>query len=607
MTDASVDVSTGGRPRPIAERLRHVASALLGPLWVRTFRDPVRHGRLRLDGLSWGERQLARVGLVTLVLLLGSMLFVDVWRRGTLLDLTFDQQPIFVPEGLVPVTLTAFLVALLLIVWGALDAAPSVRVVVALTYVGTVAMLGAPTVINLSDSWILEHGVTVVRIAFGVPAAALVISAAAAARGREPKWLVPVLRGLCLLAFATMLACLLWMHVEYTNAGFQSGVQLTVHSGFTTIDGLLVPMVILASVAVVDFASDVSTSLSEPAAKARAPLLNLARAAVLVVIALKLWFEVVSQLDYWAAYLARQPGSVVRTVVMIGLLVSAAVLVNRMAPPQGEGDVDEAKERLTLVGAAVVSLVGMVGVLLIGFGEMVFSLTREAWLLDLVDHYPVGTLSTWIPLVASALAIPAGLVLLRGGWHRLRPGMSRELGSGMVVLGVWNLQAWAVTATGVPWGFSYPTVDVLVTTGVLLWVALRWRSLGLEQAALALAVLLFSWLVMSRGDYISYLGGLLGLPGVVVVVFGVLYTLASGSGFTSDSSRRLPREARMLMFTGYLLLSVVILHWLEAVHLPASDQESTYGFYFLAIPLAAWLLARRIIPRSHFADQSARA
>lgn len=606
MTDASIDVPSRVTHRPALRRGRHLATVLLGPLWTRTFRDPVQQGRLRLDGLSWGERQLARVGLVTLVLLLGSLLFVDLWRRGTLLDLTFDQEPVFVPEGLVPVTLVAFFVALLLIVWGALDASPSVRVVVAATYVGTVAILGAPTVFDVSDSWILAHGTTVVRVGFAVPPAALLVSILFGRAQRLNRWVIPFLRAACLLAFATMLTAMLWMHVEFTNAGFRSSVQSTIHGGFTTIDGLSAPLVILAAVAVVDFASDVSTSVTEPAAKAPPRLLNVIRAVLLAVIGLKVWFEVVSQRDYWAAYVTSQPSSVVRTAVMIAVLVAAAVLVNRLAPPRVEDEVDEAKERLTLVGAAVVSLAGMVGVILLGFGEMLLSLTGALWPVEVFSDYPVGPLSTWIPLVASVVAIPAGVALLRRGWSRLRPGMSRELGSGLVVLGVWNLQAWVISAIEAPWGFSYPAVDVLVTAGVLVWLAVRWRTLDLGGAALALAVLIFSWLVMSRGDYISFLGGLLGLPGVVVVVFGILYTLASGSGFASDSSRRLPREARTLMFTGYLLVSVVILHWLEAVHLPPSDLEATFGFYFLAIPLAAWLLARRIIPRSRAAEHDAR-
>src|SRR3712207_6532097 len=98
VAEARVDAPAPARAaaRPHQSRLRAVVVPLLGPLWRTTFRDPVRHGRLRLDGLSGPERQLARVGLVLLVLLLASLLFVDVWRRGDLLFLDLTSGPRFV-------------------------------------------------------------------------------------------------------------------------------------------------------------------------------------------------------------------------------------------------------------------------------------------------------------------------------------------------------------------------------------------------------------------------------------------------------------------------------------------------------------------------------
>jgi hypothetical protein len=110
-------------------------------------------------------------------------------------------------------------------------------------------------------------------------------------------------------------------------------------------------------------------------------------------------------------------------------------------------------------------------------------------------------------------------------------------------------------------------------------------------------VLVFTWLVTSRGDYISFVGGLVGLSGLVVVVFGIVWTLLSGSSFTSSSSRWLPQPARPLLFIGYVLLSVVILCWDEATHNATSGLHALSAYYFLALPLAAWLLGRRIITR----------
>lgn len=596
MAETHLDAPVASPRTPVRHRVQSTADTLLGPLWRTTFRDPVRTGRLRLDGLSGPERQLARVGLVLLVLLLASLLFVDVWRRGDLQFLDLSSGPRFVPEGLVPVTLVAFFVAVLLVVWGAMDAAPVVRVVVAVVYVGTVAALGTPSGFG-EDSWVLRHGSTVVRAAFAVPPAALLLSAALARLPRVTRWATPLLRLLSLLALATMLATMLWVSRDFRASGFTSILPLLVNTGFTLIDGLLIPLVVLAGIAVVDFATDVATSLAEPASRARARLRGLVVAAVLAVAALKLWTEVVQDRDYWSAYAERQPLSLVHTTAVVALLaVVCAVLGRLVRPGSDDAAVDEAKERLTLGGAAVIAAVPMVGIVLLGMATVVASFTGSQWGLTVARAYPTAWLSTWLPIAASVAALAGGLWLLRRGRLATTGGLTRELAVGLVVLGAWNVPAWVLDAAEVSWGFSYRLVDVLVTVGALVWLAVRGRRADVGQLAVVLAVLLFTWLVMSRGDYISFLGGVLGLPSLVVVVFGILYTLLSGAGFTTESSARLPRESRTLMFTGYVLVSVAILHWLAAVHLE-SDDVSLSGFYFVGIPLAAWLVARRIVPR----------
>jgi hypothetical protein len=285
-------------------------------------------------------------------------------------------------------------------------------------------------------------------------------------------------------------------------------------------------------------------------------------------------------------------------VLAIALLALVTAVAHRMAAPPADDAVDEMKEKLTLGGAFVTTAAGIVGIALLGFAELVLAVTSDGWGIEVANAYPVGPLSDWLPVIASIGALVVGFLLLRRGSSRLGWSRSSELGTGLLVLGAWNLPAGLINLSDFSFGFSYPTVDVLVTLAVMAWLLARWSRVNAAEASLLVAVVLFSWLVMSRGDYISFLGGLFGLPGTVVVVFGILYTLFSGSAFTSESSTRLPREARTLMFVGYLLLSVTILHWLEAIHSPPSDDVASSGFYYLGIPIAAWLLSRRIIPRS---------
>src|SRR3978361_1310721 len=86
-------------------RARRPVAAILGPLWVTTFRDPVREGRLRLDGLTGPSRHLARIGLVALVVLLGSTLFATRWRRGELIPIESGGSHDFVPPAVLALSL----------------------------------------------------------------------------------------------------------------------------------------------------------------------------------------------------------------------------------------------------------------------------------------------------------------------------------------------------------------------------------------------------------------------------------------------------------------------------------------------------------------------
>ena len=85
---------------------------------------------------------------------------------------------------------------------------------------------------------------------------------------------------------------------------------------------------------------------------------------------------------------------------------------------------------------------------------------------------------------------------------------------------------------------------------------------------------------------------MVGLSAVVVVVFGIVWTLLSGSSFTSASSRWLPQPARPMLFLGYVLLSVAILTWDETTHATTSGSDALLAYFTLGIPLAAWLLGR---------------
>lgn len=575
-------------PRTGTHPVRRLLGVVLGPLWVTTFRDPVREGRYRLKGLNGAERLAARVAVVGLLVLLGSSLFATAWRRGTLLpvDATVSRQ--FVPAGVLGITLVGLLVAWLAITWGGLRGSAPVRVLVGALYLLINADFAVDLAVDLgSGSWILQHGRLVQQVGYFAPVGALAAAALTTRWPRLDRWVVRLARLVCLVGVGCLFLGMLWTHVALLDQGQDSFTPSIVGGSLFGVGLILLPLVYISSVAVIDFAFDVSSSLATPAGTLRRGWLL---AAVLLLVAAKLWFGVAARLDYWRATLAHQPQAVVRTTICVLLLALLTWVVARFR--RSEVSL-AAKEDLTFASSLVLSSPFVLQILAVSAGIVVASQTGSASMTQRAADFPASWLNSWGMFIISALAMVAGAVLMK----RSEGGVGDEIGSGLVLVGAWGTVAGAVNNFGFTFGFSYPSVDVVVTLLVLLVVLARWRRADVHLLTTAATVLVFTWLVTSRGDYISFAGGLVGLSGVVVVVFGIVWTLLSGSSFTSSSSRWLPQPARPLLFIGYVLLSVVILCWNETTHTATSDSDALVAYYFLGIPLAAWLLGRRVITR----------
>jgi hypothetical protein len=580
-------------PRRLASsrlsRARALLASVLGPFLDTAFRDPVREGRLRLDALSRVERQLARFGLVLLVVLLGSMLLAGWWRQGDVLSLGGSHELNLLPVGVYGLTLLAFFTGFTLMFWGALDAAPTVRLLVAVTFGLTMGTLDKPPAVPTIDTWVMQHGPTIVHAGFLTAIGALLLSAALAWQPKVSRVLTATLRVVVVLALGAFFLFLLLIHHETEGTGAFGVYAFSLDTSIEGLSGLTLPLLFVSAVVVVDLAFDVSTSLQPQLARLSA---RWAFAVLVAVVALKLWTGLVGEWGQWVDLVQNQPLAVVRTVGSVTLLVVVVAVVTRFPPSD---DFVEAKERVIYLGAFLLAspfLLQLAGSCLALAGVLQFDTTA---LLSLNRDVPYGGISRWLLLVLATAAVAAGAWLMR----RSAGGYGDELGSALVVVGVWNIPASLVSAFELPVGFSYPAVDLLVTLAAVafvLWSLVRRRHVPATLSVLLTAVVVFSWLVMSRGDYVSFLGGLLGIPVVVVVVFGILYSLASDSAFASSSSARLPREARPMLLVGYLLLSVVILHWLEVTH-ETTDQDASIGFFRVGLPLAAWLVGRRLVTR----------
>ena len=157
------DYGRGGRR---VTRLRRLLVVLLGPLWVRTFRDPVREGHLRLDRLSrvasgsWRGSGWCSSGSCS-----SRCSSRTCGGRGVLLQLNGTRNELnFLPRAVLPVTLLGPAVELGAAVLGRARRQPAgqgrgraARARDRSLFTVTGAGLG-------SGAWVLDHGGTLIRI-----------------------------------------------------------------------------------------------------------------------------------------------------------------------------------------------------------------------------------------------------------------------------------------------------------------------------------------------------------------------------------------------------------------------------------------------------------
>ena len=201
----------------------------------------MREGRLRLDALSRVERQLARFGLVLLVVLLGSMLLAGWWRRGDVLSLGGSHELNLLPVGVYGLTLLAFFTGFTLMFWGALNAAPTVRLLVAITFGLTMSTLDNPPSVPIIDTWVMRHGPTIVHAGFLTAIGALLLSAALAWQPRVSRVLTATLRVVVVLALGAFFLGLLLIHHETEGTGAFGILAFSLDTSIDDLAGLSLP------------------------------------------------------------------------------------------------------------------------------------------------------------------------------------------------------------------------------------------------------------------------------------------------------------------------------------------------------------------------------
>lgn len=567
----------------------------LRPVWETAFRDPVRDGHVRIDSLGRTERHAARVGLVTLGGLLLSLLLADRWRSGDLLPIGDGTDLHFLPEGLLPVTLVTFLVAWLMLCWGALTSGWLVKVVVAACFLLVNATIALP--VTQGDARAFDWGAPAVRICyFVVPGLVLLSLTLRFLPGRVARISLAVLRVLVALGLGGVFLTTVWIHTALVDSGFDGITQQAMATTMTELEGLILPLLYVAAVLVIDFALNAAGGAAISLGRATIGRLRL---LIATLVAVKLWFVLLDELGEWSTYLTDRPDAVARTVVSTLALAAAVVWLARRPLTSR---VERAKEVLLYASSVALVLPVIVGVLVVGASVLPVVVSRKIDTPSIVTDYPAQAVSDW------GQPITAGLGLLVGLWLVLRGGsdLGREIGSGMLLMGAWVLPALLINMQGWEVGFSADLLDVLVTLGAAAYLGARWRRIDTGRAVTVGALVVFTWLAATKGDWISIIGAFLGLPAVILVVVGVLFSVLGDAGFTSRGGRVVPQGARVLLFVGYLVLSVTILHWVETTHAASSaDFRGESAFYFIGIPWAAWVVGRKLVSFGREAEAEA--
>lgn len=567
-------------------RLLSLAVSVVRPVWLAVWVDPVRTGRISLEGLRPGVAFVARVGIIALAGLMVSLLFSGLWRQDELVPIEVEETFRFLPTALVTVTLVVLLVAWLLLMWGAMDASPLFRVSVAVLFLIVNAPLGVAGVLSVGDRFLLTQGPTLLRIAYFVAPAAVVVSLLLPLLGRRVRLRTVIgvgLRTVMAIAVVGFFVLLVAMEATMVREGFPGTAQQLLSGVFVQTSAVFMPLVLVSAIGVMDFGFSVAEGLADGARSLSRRILLVALSVLVVV---KLIIEVGFGWADLSSYVADRPLATVRTIVSVALL---ALLVWFVTREPTTSDHDSARERLSYYGAIALAAPLLIVLVVTGSGAFLVAQLKLHELPWLVREFPSDELVHYLPPALAVVAIIVGIL-----WRR-RDIESAELGDGLLVLGAWTFVSLGLDRMSREPGFSYPITDVLITVGVGVVLVLGWRRLDVPRLIALTAVVVFSWLALTGGDWVAWVGALFRAPEMLVVVFGLAYTLVSGSGFTAEASPRLPREARVLLFLGYLILSVALLHWDETIHADAPTALSEIGFFHLGIPIGAWLIGRRLI------------
>jgi hypothetical protein len=562
---------------------RATVAALAGIGWALSFGAvrnfvwaDLREGMIDLRGLSRTTRALVWTGFTVLGAMLLAVLFNDAWRASSELvpmnaSIGTVGRGSMLPTALVPATLFALALAWSFALTGALHARRSIRLgVLAVFLLSAAGWVNSDTALA---GWMIGAGEArdLVPMFVGWALLAAVPAFFWLRRRAEAR---PAAEFLVL--FATVCAVLLLMQARQMESLRSMGMPVLMamlEMNVATLRGFVLPLLLIIGVDIAVFthqASGWAANIATDGLPRGFPQALLAGALV--------W-----RLGQVAAELAArlEAGTLRAEMVQYGgalgiplLALATWWLVSRIRPAAGaeegeataEGVVEEAEKYAVPLVLAFVG-VQLVGDVLILFAQAlpITPLTAvlqsiAVGLAGLLNHFLTTPWHLALNVVALALAVRMA--------RRGRRSLALYLG----IFGAMHLW-FEATNPGRPlavlgWRGSEP--EDFWWTAILAGTAAVWaarRTLTRERAVALLGLVCMTWL-LRQTDILDdpYSPLFFGYSGIGFLAFGILWDVLTAGSWANEGTEGLPRVSRVLMYVGYVLLTVAVVNWALTGH-----------------------------------------
>lgn len=549
-------------------RLRPTRSTFIAAisfLWAISFgamRDFVwadlREGLIDLRGLSRPTRVLTWTGFGLLTLTLAGLLYNDIWRATSpLLPLTqvLPGRGQMLPVALLPATLFLLSISWAFLLAGALHSHPALRIGVVLLFLPAAGLWLSNSLASTALTGLTPGIAAGGLAAFLVPVFFLLRSRPARPAGEFIVLLV--------------LAALVFVPTQVDDiAGWQQlGSPLMVakiEAALSFMGALIMPLLLLVGLDIAGFARQAAVWTTQ-VITARFPrwLELIALAALLLTLVRKAAVEAAMRigeggLGPTAVSYAGALGVV--AAMALGWLITTRVNIVLSPAP------DETAEGAERLGLPLIIVAN--GVQLISFAGLWISLGLLP-LTGLVNA--ISAAAGWFGSAAvepwsfalDGLAVVAAILLARRG--RRGPALY------LAVFGLLDLWL-TLTNPGQPFAAltwdSSAVVEFWLVLGLLAF-ALTW-ALRRQLTDARIATLLFAGLLiwlMRQTDFISSpFSPLFGFAGLGFLVFGLAWDALTAGSWANAETRGLPRPSRILLYLGYVLMTVTAVNWAVTSH-----------------------------------------